>query len=72
VQWTTPKGYRSKGILYKPEDFDPTKKYPMIAYFYEKLAMVYTLPGPCPYAIPPAYLLVCKQRLFGLRAGYQL
>ena len=38
VEWTTPKGFHSKGILYKPENFDPTKKYPLIAYFYEKLS----------------------------------
>ncbi|MBW4888296.1 prolyl oligopeptidase family serine peptidase [Mucilaginibacter sp. HMF5004] len=38
VQWTTPKGHTSKGILYKPENFDPNKKYPMIAYFYERLS----------------------------------
>jgi dipeptidyl aminopeptidase/acylaminoacyl peptidase len=25
-----------QGILYKPEDFDPGKKYPMIVYFYER------------------------------------
>jgi hypothetical protein len=24
-----------EGVLYKPENFDPTKKYPMILYFYE-------------------------------------
>ncbi|HUH33748.1 MAG TPA: hypothetical protein VLZ28_07320, partial [Daejeonella sp.] len=30
VKWTTPKGYQSEGILYKPEDFDTNKKYPMI------------------------------------------
>src|SRR5690606_39974642 len=35
VKWTTPKGYAAEGILYKPEDFDPNKKYPIIAYFYE-------------------------------------
>lgn len=38
VHWTTPKGKSSEGILYKPEDFDPKKKYPMIVYFYEKLS----------------------------------
>jgi dipeptidyl aminopeptidase/acylaminoacyl peptidase len=38
VKWTTPKGYKAEGILYKPEDFDPAKKYPMIVYFYEKLS----------------------------------
>lgn len=24
-----------EGVLYKPENFDPTKKYPLILYFYE-------------------------------------
>ncbi|MCP9766637.1 S9 family peptidase [Lacihabitans sp. LS3-19] len=27
-----------EGILYKPADFDPSKKYPMITYFYEKMS----------------------------------
>ena len=35
VQWTTPNGYAAEGILYKPENFDPNKKYPIISYFYE-------------------------------------
>ncbi len=38
VEWRTFKGLTSQGLLYKPEDFDPTKKYPMIVYFYEKLS----------------------------------
>ncbi|MEP7377792.1 MAG: prolyl oligopeptidase family serine peptidase, partial [Chitinophagaceae bacterium] len=37
-QWKTFKGKPSEGILYKPENFDPNKKYPMILYFYEKLS----------------------------------
>jgi dipeptidyl aminopeptidase/acylaminoacyl peptidase len=31
-------GVPLQGILYKPEDFDPHKKYPMIVYLYEKLS----------------------------------
>ncbi len=31
-------GVPLQGILYKPENFDPTKKYPMIVYLYEKLS----------------------------------
>jgi dipeptidyl aminopeptidase/acylaminoacyl peptidase len=27
-----------QGILYKPENFDPKKKYPMVSYFYEELS----------------------------------
>lgn len=49
VKWTTPKGYKSEGILYKPENFDPNKKYPMIVYFYEKLSEgLYTYQAPAP------------------------
>lgn len=35
VEWTSFKGKNLRGLLYKPEDFDSTKKYPMITYFYE-------------------------------------
>lgn len=36
VSWNSFEGRELKGLLYKPEDFDSTKSYPMIAYFYEK------------------------------------
>lgn len=36
VKWKTNKGHKSEGLLYKPENFDPNKKYPMLVYFYEK------------------------------------
>lgn len=51
VRWTTPSGKESEGILYKPEDFDPEKKYPMIVYFYERLSdglNQYIPPTPTP------------------------
>lgn len=51
IRWTTPKGYAAEGILYKPEDFDPAKKYPVIAYFYERLSdgiYSYIPPTPTP------------------------
>jgi dipeptidyl aminopeptidase/acylaminoacyl peptidase len=50
-RWTTPSGKPAEGILYKPEDFDPNKTYPIIAYFYEKLSdglYRYTAPAPTP------------------------
>ncbi|HPD87282.1 MAG TPA: prolyl oligopeptidase family serine peptidase, partial [Proteiniphilum sp.] len=34
--WTSFSGDPLQGILYKPEDFDPGKKYPMMIYFYEQ------------------------------------
>lgn len=38
VTWTSADGVPLQGILYKPENFDPSKKYPMISYFYEDLS----------------------------------
>jgi dipeptidyl aminopeptidase/acylaminoacyl peptidase len=38
ITWITPEGNQSQGILYKPEDFDAAKKYPVIFHFYEKLS----------------------------------
>ncbi|MFT6204928.1 MAG: dipeptidyl aminopeptidase/acylaminoacyl peptidase [Spirosomataceae bacterium] len=36
VNWKSLNGDDLEGLLYKPEGFDPTKKYPMITYYYEK------------------------------------
>jgi len=36
VEWKTPSGKELQGILYKPEDFDSTKQYPLIVKIYEK------------------------------------
>lgn len=35
VKWYTYNGRPTEGVLYKPEDFDPDKKYPMLVVFYE-------------------------------------
>jgi dienelactone hydrolase len=37
VSYKLPDGRPCQGILYKPENFDPQKKYPVIFYYYEKL-----------------------------------
>lgn len=34
--WTSLDGVEMNGLIYKPENFDPNKKYPMLVYFYEK------------------------------------
>lgn len=34
--WKAPNKTNLQGILYKPENFDSTKKYPVILYYYEK------------------------------------
>jgi dienelactone hydrolase len=36
VEWRSLDGIPLKGLLYKPDDFDPTKQYPMVVYFYEQ------------------------------------
>lgn len=35
VKWYAFNGQPAEGVLYKPEDFDPEKKYPMLCVFYE-------------------------------------
>ena len=49
--WKAFDGKDATGILYKPEDFDSTKKYPMLIYFYERLSdglYNYIAPAPTP------------------------
>ncbi len=36
VEWQNPEGDTQQGLLAKPENFDPTQKYPMIVNFYER------------------------------------
>ncbi|MET0634411.1 MAG: prolyl oligopeptidase family serine peptidase [Chitinophagaceae bacterium] len=50
-KWKTFKGKPAEGIIYKPEDFNPSRKYPVILYFYEKLSdglYNYIPPAPTP------------------------
>jgi dipeptidyl aminopeptidase/acylaminoacyl peptidase len=65
-KWKTRNGFESEGILYKPEDFDSTKKYPMIVYFYETHSQnlySYLTPQPSrstvniPYFVSNGYLV---------------
>ena len=50
-KWKAYNGKETEGIVYKPEDFDPKKKYPLICYFYETLSdglYTYNPPAPTP------------------------
>ncbi len=48
-KWKAYNGREASGIVYKPEDFDPKKKYPVIVYFYEKLSnTLYSYKEPAP------------------------
>ncbi|MBC8110231.1 MAG: S9 family peptidase, partial [Verrucomicrobia bacterium] len=51
VKWKMFDGKPSEGTLYKPENFDPSKKYPLILYFYEKNTdRLYWYNAPAPSA----------------------
>ena len=66
VRWKMFDGKMSEGILYKPANFDSTKKYPIIFYFYERDAdglYSYRAPAPSastiniPYFVSNGYLV---------------
>ncbi|WEK20411.1 MAG: prolyl oligopeptidase family serine peptidase [Candidatus Pedobacter colombiensis] len=38
INFKTLDGKNEQGVLYRPENFDPEKKYPIIFYYYEKLS----------------------------------
>ena len=38
VTWKLPDGTFSQGVLYKPENFDPAKKYPLLIHYYEQFS----------------------------------
>ncbi len=51
VRWKMFDGNMSEGILYKPEQMDPKKKYPIIFYFYERNSNdLYNYRNPAPTA----------------------
>lgn len=66
VKWTGTNGTKLEGLLYKPEGFDATKKYPMLTYFYERNSETlndYKAPAPSrstinvPYCVSNGYLV---------------
>lgn len=75
VHWTTPKGYKAEGILYKPENFDPNKKYPIIAYFYETLTeglYTYQAPAPTPSRLNIPYYVSNEYLVFAPDVRYEM
>jgi dipeptidyl aminopeptidase/acylaminoacyl peptidase len=58
--WTNLDGVELKGLIYKPENFDSDKKYPMLVYFYEKYSdRIHThyAPRPLRSAVNFTYLV---------------
>ena len=50
-KWKAYTGKETEGIVYKPENFDASKKYPMIVYYYERnnnTLNYYQAPSPTP------------------------
>ena len=66
VRFRNTDGVQLKGTLYKPENFDASKKYPMIVYIYERLSQTihaFTNPQPgtsinIPYYVSNGYLVL--------------
>jgi dienelactone hydrolase len=57
-KWKMLDGKMSEGLLFKPENFDSTKKYPIIFYFYERDAdnrYAYRTPAPSASTVNIAY-----------------
>jgi dienelactone hydrolase len=66
ICWKLPSGKLSKGILYKPENFNASKKYPIIFFYYERHSdakNLYIYPGLCtgsiniPWFVSNGYLV---------------
>ncbi|MEM6687207.1 MAG: prolyl oligopeptidase family serine peptidase, partial [Bacteroidota bacterium] len=58
VSWKAYDGTKLEGIVHKPENFDPSKKYPLIVYFYERNANElnsYNIPRPSASTVSKAY-----------------
>jgi dienelactone hydrolase len=67
IKWKMFDGKMAEGLVFKPENFDSTKKYPVIFYFYEKNAdtrYAYRAPAPSasviniPYFVSNGYIVV--------------
>lgn len=60
TSWRSNHGELLEGLIYKPENFDPNKEYPMIVYFYETYSdnvHRYYTPGPSRSIVNFSYLV---------------
>ena len=65
VHWIDGDGGQRKGVLVKPDDFDPTKKYPMMVYFYERMTQgLHNHVAPAPGTSPNAAYYVSNGYLW--------
>lgn len=67
VEWRSFDRQMLQGLMYKPENFDPNKKYPMIAYFYERSTdgiHRYMAPAPSASTINKTYAVSNEYIIF--------
>ena len=72
IKYRNADGVELQAALYKPENFDPSKKYPMMVYLYERLSQNvhnFVRPGARPF---DQLLLLRQQWLPGADAGHRL
>ena len=77
VNWVSGAGDPLEGLLYKPENFDPSKKYPMLIYFYERNSdniNNHPIPSPSrstiniPYFVSNGYIVFVPDIIY--KVGY--
>ncbi len=65
VRWIDGDGASRQGVLIKPDDFDPTKKYPMLVHFYERMTQsLHNYVAPAPGTSPNASYYVSNGYLW--------
>lgn len=65
VEYLNTDGKPLQGVLYKPENFDPNKKYPMVVYFYEQLSdYINSYQNPRPAASTISRAFYCSNDYF--------
>ena len=65
VRWIDGDGAPRKGVLVKPDDFDPTRKYPMLVHFYERMSQnLHSYVAPAPGTSPNASYYVSNGYLW--------
>ncbi|HLQ36621.1 MAG TPA: prolyl oligopeptidase family serine peptidase [Planctomycetota bacterium] len=65
ISWINGDGKRLKGILIKPDGFDPQKKYPMLVSFYERMSQgLHNYVAPAPGTSPNASYYVSNGYLW--------
>ncbi len=74
-RWKTLDGSNLQGVLFKPDNFDPTKKYPIIFYYYETVSDMlnaYVTPRPSQGWLNIAYFVSNGYLVFASDIQYKI